>query len=67
VVDRVLILVAAAVICVFAGSLIDGDGPGSGKVLWAWTAEHGLNAGDVPVLAVAAVGLVCCALLFRRR
>jgi hypothetical protein len=49
--NRCLILLVIAVLTTFALMLLKGDGPGSGSVLWAITADHGVNSGDLPVLA----------------
>jgi hypothetical protein len=39
--------------------------PGVGRVLVTISEEHGIHAGDVPVIAAWVLGLVCCALLWR--
>ena len=65
--DRVLIAVAAAVISVLAVMLIAGHGPWAGKTLLTISDEHGLNAGDLPVLAAWVAGVSACAVLWRRR
>lgn len=65
-VNRILVVGLAGLLSVFALTLMYGDGPGSGKVVWAPSAAHGVNSGDVPIIIAWAVGLCACALLFWR-
>jgi hypothetical protein len=39
--------------------------PGMGRILFTVSEEHGIHAGDVPIVALWVVGLVCGALLLR--
>lgn len=65
-VNRILVAGLAGLLSFFALTLMYGDGPGSGEVVWAPAAEHGVNTGDVPIIVLWAVGLVACGVLFRR-
>lgn len=65
-VTRILIVGVAGILSVFALTLMYGDGPGSGEVIWAPSAHHGVNSGDVPIIVAWAIGLVACGVLFRR-
>ncbi len=47
--------------------LLAGHGPWSGHVLVELTNRHGLNYGDLPILALWVIGLICCVALWRRR
>lgn len=46
--------------------LLAGHGPFAGRTIWRLDTSHGLNAGDLPVLALWLVGSVCCLALGRR-
>ena len=39
--------------------------PGVGRVVWEFSPEHGVHVGDVPVVAVWVLGMVCLVLLWR--
>ena len=64
--NRILVVGLAVLLSVFALTLMYGDGPGSGKVIWSPASEHGVNTGDVPIIVAWAIGLVACAVLFKR-
>ena len=55
----------AGVLTVLTLLLLAGHGPWAGPVVWEWSESHGLNVGDLPVLATYGVGLGCCAWLWR--
>ena len=61
--NRILVVGLAGLISSFALTLMYGDGPGSGKVIWAPAAQHGVNTGDLPIIAAWALGLVVCVVL----
>lgn len=62
---RLLAIVLAEVVSILAVLLIAGHGPWAGPVLVAFSEDHGLNVGDVPVLLLWAAGLAACAALWR--
>lgn len=62
-----LVTVVAGVITALTLLLLAGHGPWSGRIVWQATPNHGLNTGDVPVLAFWGVGMLACLLLLRRR
>ena len=45
--------------------LIAGHGPWAGETLWEISLSHGLNTGDLPVLAMWGASLWMCWLLWR--
>lgn len=47
--------------------LIAGHGPWAGRELIAVSERHGLNNGDLPILAAWLVGVLCCWRLWTRR
>ncbi|KQP65671.1 hypothetical protein ASF47_07950 [Nocardioides sp. Leaf285] len=49
---------------VLALLLLAGHGPWAGESFWAFDESHGLNTGDVPVLAIWGMGVVGCVLLW---
>lgn len=65
--DRLLLALAVAALSVLAFGLLAGHGPWAGPTLVAFGGHHGLNLGDLPVLAAWAVGVGACAVLARRR
>ncbi len=52
----------SSILCVL---LIAGHGPWSGQLLWEISLGHGLNTGDLPVLAVWGASLWMCWMLWR--
>jgi hypothetical protein len=65
--SRVLVAVVAGVLSAFALLLLAGHGPWSGTALVSLGSnQHGINTGDVPVLAAWAGAMFCCWRLFRR-
>ena len=63
---RAVVLMLATVVTMLAVLLLAGHGPWSGSTIVELSDKHGLNTGDLPVLALWAVGLACCAWLWRR-
>lgn len=49
--NRVLILVVEGILTAFAIALGIGHGPLAGDELLAVTSNHGLNSGDIPIMA----------------
>ncbi|MCD4533723.1 hypothetical protein LRP67_06480 [Nocardioides sp. cx-169] len=47
--------------------LLAGHGPWAGSTLVAFDQTHGLNTGDVPVLALWVIGVSACWFLIKRR
>ena len=64
--QRLLVLVVWAILNVFTLMLIAGHGPWAGRTIWVIDARHGLNIGDVPVLAGCLLGWIVCGVLFWR-
>lgn len=60
-----MVVVLVGVLTVLTSLLLAGHGPWAGPVVWELSPHHGLNRGDVPVVAVYLVGLGCCAWLWR--
>lgn len=58
-------MLLAGVLTVLTLLLLAGHGPWAGPVVWGWSASHGLNFGDLPVLAAYGIGLGCCTWLWR--
>lgn len=65
-VRRAVIVLVLAVLTGFALLLLAGHGPFAGPNVVAVSDDHGLNLGDLPVLAGWAVGACCCGWLWRR-
>jgi hypothetical protein len=63
---RVVAALLALVISVLTALLIAGHGPWAGPTLIAFNPYRGINAGDVPVLALWAVGMAGCGYLLRK-
>lgn len=63
---RPVVLLLAVILTVLTGLLLAGHRPWSGDALVVITASHGLNTGDLPVVALWVVGLGCCAWLWTR-
>lgn len=61
-----VVLLLVGVLTALTLMLLAGHGPWSGRTLWQVTPNHGLNTGDVPVLAFWGVGMLACLLLLRR-
>lgn len=64
---RLLALVLAGVLVGLTFLALAGHSAWDGRILVALTPRHGLHAGDLPVLALSVLGLLCCAALWRRR
>lgn len=64
--DRALIATAAVAITVLTVLLVAGHGPWAGGPLIGLGSDHGLNVGDVPVVAAWAAGMAACVTLWRR-
>lgn len=54
-----------AILTAFTAIILVARRPGMGDVLVALTDERGIHTGDVPVLALWIIGLVCGVLLLR--
>lgn len=65
--ERLLIAVVAVVLTALAAALVAGHGPWAGTTLATLGDHHGLNSGDLPVLAAWVAGLGACVMLWRRR
>ena len=65
--SRGLILVVQLVLTGLAVALVLGHGPWAGDELVAVTRSHGVNTGDIPVLAAWLVTTVCLMALWRRQ
>lgn len=62
---RVVVVALVCVLTLLTVLLLAGHGPWAGPVVWELSTHHGLNRGDLPVLAAYGVGLGCCARLWR--
>lgn len=65
--DRGYVAVLLIVLSALTFALIAGHGPWAGEEVVAVTRDHGLNSGDIPILAFWLVGVLCCLGLWRRR
>jgi hypothetical protein len=65
-VRRVLIVLVLGVLSALTLLLVAGHGPWAGREIWRLDATHGLNSGDLPVLAMWAFGSLCCLVLLWR-
>ena len=65
--DRLLVVLIVLVLTVLTGALLAGHGPWAGPVLVTFSPTHGLNQGDLPVLAAWLVGVWACLALWSRR
>ena len=54
-----------AILTVFTAIILVARRPGMGRILFELTDSHGIHAGDVPVVGLWIVGLVCGVLLLR--
>jgi hypothetical protein len=54
-----------AILSGFTFVLLVNRRPGVGRILFELTEEHGVHAGDVPVVGLWVLGMVCCVLLLR--
>ena len=63
--QRAVVVVLVGVLTLLTLLLLAGHGPWAGPVVWELSSDHGLNRGDVPVVAAYLVGLACCASLWR--
>ncbi len=57
---------AAVVVTVLCGLMLVGHGPGAGEVVLRFDDEHGLNAGDLPVVGLWLLAMGFCGVLLRR-
>ncbi len=62
---KFLLVVIAGVITVMTILLVAGHGPWAGHEIIRISANHGVNDGDVPVIAAGLLGLLCCWRLWR--
>ena len=62
---KFLLVVIAGVLTVLMVLLIAGHGPWAGHEIIEVTESHGVNDGDIPVLAAWLLGLLCCWRLWR--
>ena len=58
--DRILLALVAIVLTGFAFALLAGHGPWAGPELVAVEGSHGLNWGDLPIIAAWGLGVGCC-------
>jgi len=63
--DRVYIVLVMIVLTGLTLASIAGHGPWAGDELVAVSERHGLNDGDIPILAAWAMGAACCWRLWR--
>jgi hypothetical protein len=63
---RFLVALLAVIVTGLALALVAGHGPWAGRELIDISPTHGINEGDVPVLAAWLVGMLACVLLWRR-
>ena len=54
-----------AILTAFLGILLLARRPGMGRILFTVSDQHGVHAGDLPLVALWLIGLVCGALLLR--
>ena len=54
-----------AILTAFTGILLLAKRPGLGRILFTVSEERGVHTGDIPLVALWLVGLVCGALLLR--
>ena len=57
---KFLLAVIAGVLTLLMLLLIAGHGPWAGHELFKVSGNHGVNDGDVPVIAAWLLGLLCC-------
>ncbi len=63
---RRLLATGLALVCsLLAVLLVAGHGPWAGRLLWEVFPDHGINSGDLPVLAAWGASLWMCWLLWR--
>ncbi len=62
---RGAVAVVAVALTGLAFGLLAGHGPWAGRELVGFTGSHGLNVGDLPVIATWLVGMACCWRLWR--
>ena len=62
-----VVTLVAGVITALTLMLLAGHGPWAGRTVWQVTPRHGLNTGDVPVLAFWGIGMLGCLMLLPRR
>ena len=65
--DKFYVVVVMLVLTALTLALLAGHGPWSGHVLVVVSKTHGLDTGDVPVLAAWGVGAVSCWRLWRSK
>ena len=56
-----------AILTAFTGILLVARRPGMGRILVTIDEGHGIHAGDIPVVLLWVVGIVCGVLLLRDR
>jgi hypothetical protein len=62
--QRILAVGFFLTLSILALLLIAGHGPWAGETIWTLDDSHGLNTGDVPVLALWGFGMVSCGVLW---
>lgn len=65
--SRFLAVALAGVVTALAGFSVAGVGPYSGPQIARLSTNHGVHLGDVPVFLLWLSGILCCAVLARRR
>ena len=60
-----LVILLMAILTVFTGLLLLARRPGMGEILVTLADERGIHTGDLPIVALWLIGLVCGALLLR--
>jgi hypothetical protein len=66
VLERLCLLLLGLVITGLSMRSAVGHDPLSGRALFAITPSHGIDTGDLPVIAAWLLGMICCGLLWRR-
>jgi hypothetical protein len=63
----VLIAVVVVSLTGLEVALLAGHGPWAGPELFKISETHGVNLGDLPVVAAWIIGMACCGGLWRRQ
>lgn len=63
---RLSILLLVGVQTAFAFLLVAGHSRFSGETLMRFSPDHGVNGGDIPVIALWVLAMMCCAVLWTR-
>ena len=62
---KFLLAVIGGVLTVLMILLVEGHGPWAGHEILEFSPDHGVNDGDVPIVAAWLLGLLCCWRLWR--